>query len=75
VVRAVILDVSVHTTGGTGVIFGAVFCEMFGALAVLAEQCDARNVYRVELAIARCMSEFTAELATHSGSIVQKSGS
>jgi hypothetical protein len=75
VVRAVILDVSVHSTGGTGVVLGAVFCEMLGALTVLTEQCDAGNIYRVELAVARSMSEFTAELTTHRGSIVQKSGS
>jgi hypothetical protein len=57
------------------VVLGAVFCEMLGAFTVLTKQCDAGNVYRVELAIARSMSEFTAELTTRRGSLVQKGGS
>jgi hypothetical protein len=62
----------VLSTGGTLIILGAVFCEMLRAFTVLTEQCDTRAVYRVELAAARCMSEFTAELTTNRGGIVQK---
>jgi hypothetical protein len=49
-------------------------CEVLRALAVLTEQGDTGNVHRVELAIARCMSEFTTELATIRESIGQKGG-
>jgi hypothetical protein len=72
---AVVLNVSVYSTGGTVIVLGAVFCEMLGALTVLTEQCDTGNIYRIELAAARSMPEFTAELTTRRGSIVQKSGS
>jgi hypothetical protein len=71
----VIFDVSVHSTGRTRVVIGAVFCEMLDALTVLTVHCDTGDVYRVELAIARSMSEFAAELTTLLGSLVQKSGS
>ena len=74
-VWTVIFDVSVHSTGRTRVVIGAVFCEMLDALTVLTVHCDTGNVYRVELAIARSMSEFAAELTTLLGSLVQKSGS
>ncbi len=66
-------DVTILSTGRTIIVLGAIFCEMVSLITVLTEQCDAGNIYRVELAVTRYMSEVAAELAMNCGRLILKS--